>query len=185
MDKLSTNSPNENTPQYHTNKNMVRGLLIVDVQNYFINKNTQHLPALIKKLIEENHFPVIVFSKFINSPNSQFVSQLNFTGCMRPPYSNIVDGLKPWVKRDNVFTKETFSVFTNPDFKKYLIKKKVEELIIVGMDTDYCVLADCFNAFDRGYKVTVVADCCASFTSGEKGHLATLEIIKKNLGTVV
>lgn len=40
-------------------------------------------------------------------------------------------------------------------------------------------------AFDRGYKVTVLADCCASFTSGKNGHLAALEIIKKSLGKVI
>ncbi len=164
---------------------MVRGLLIVDVQNYFINKNTQAVPANIKKLIEDNRFPVMVFSQFINSSDSQFVKQLNFTGCVKPPYSDIVNELRPWLKKDNVFAKCAFSVFTNPDFEKYLKKNKIEELVICGLDTDYCILADCFNAFDRGYKVTVVADCCASFTSGGKGHLAALEIIKKSLGTVI
>ncbi|MBU1130839.1 cysteine hydrolase [Patescibacteria group bacterium] len=164
---------------------MKQGLLIVDVQNYSINKNTQHVPGLIKKLIEKNHFPVIMFSQFINTPNSQFVRQLNFTGCMRPPYSNIVDELRPWVKRDNVFIKNTFSVFANSGFERYLQEKKVDELVIAGLDTDYCVLADCFNAFDKGYKVTVVADCCASFTSGDAGHQVALEIIKDNLGTII
>jgi len=164
---------------------MVRALLIVDVQNYFINKNTQHIPGKIKKLIEDNHWPMIVFSQFVNSPESQFVKQLNFTGCMRPPYSEIVDDLKPWVKKDNVFTKNTFSIFTNPDFKNYLQKNKVDELVICGLDTDYCILADCFNAFDLGYKVSVVADCCGSFTSGDVGHVAALEIIKNNLGRII
>lgn len=164
---------------------MKQALLIIDVQNYFINKNTQHLPSNIKRFISENHFPVIVFSQFINSPDSQFVKQLNFTGCMRPPYSDIVDELKPWVKKNNVFTKNTFSIFSNPDFEKFLKKNKIEELVICGLDTDYCILADCFNAFDKGYKVSVVADCCGSFTSGDVGHQSAVEIIRKNLGTVI
>ena len=164
---------------------MLRGLLIVDVQNYFINKNTQQVPALIKKLIEVNRFPVIVFSQFINTPISNFVKQLNFSGCMRPPYSNIVDELRPWIKKDNVFIKNTYSIFANPRCEDYLKKKGVEELVIVGLDTDYCILADSFNAFDRGYKVTVIADCCASSTNGPTGHQAALEIIRKNLGEVI
>jgi nicotinamidase-related amidase len=164
---------------------MKQALLIIDVQNYFINKNTQHVPGNIKKLIERNNFPLIVFSQFINSADSQFVKQLNFTGCLKSPYSDIVEELKPWVKKDNVFTKCAFSVFTNPDFERYLEEKKIDELVIVGLDTDYCVLADCFNAFDRGYKVSVAADCCGSFTSGEIGHQAALEIIKENLGKVI
>lgn len=164
---------------------MKQGLLIVDVQNYFINKNTQHVPGNIKRLIETNDFPVIVFSQFINQPESQFVRYLNFTGCLKPPYFDVVNELKPWVKKDNVFKKCAFSVFSNPDFEKYLQEKKVEELTVVGLDTDYCVLADCFNAFDKGYKISVVADCCASFTSGKIGHLAALTIIKKSLGQII
>ena len=164
---------------------MKQALLVVDVQNYFINKHTQHIPQNIKRLIEKNSFPVIAFSQFINTPDSPFVKHLDFTGCARPPYSNIVDELKPWVKNDNIFTKNTFSVFTNSDFIKYLQEKKVDELVICGLDTDYCVLADCFNAFDLGYKISVVADCCASFTSGEVGHRAALEIIKKSLGEII
>ncbi|MBU1036869.1 cysteine hydrolase [Patescibacteria group bacterium] len=164
---------------------MKQALLIVDVQNYFINKHTQHIPDNIKRLLEENHFSPICFSQFINSPQSQFVKQLNFTGCTKPPYSDIVDQLKPWLKKDNIFTKETYSVFTNIQFLNYLQKNKITDLTIVGLDTDFCVLADCFNAFDHGYKVTIIVDCCASFTSGSKGHLAALEIINKNLGTVI
>jgi len=164
---------------------MKQALLVVDVQNYFINKNTQHIPANIKRLIEESHFSTIVFSQFINSPNSQFVKQLNFTGCMRPPYSDIVEEFKPWIKKDNVFTKNTYSIFTNPKFEEYLHKKKIDHLVIVGLDTDFCILADCFNAFDKGFQILVMADCCASFTSGEEGHDRALKIIEKNLGKII
>ena len=69
--------------------------------------------------------------------------------------------------------------------KEFLQKNNIDELTIVGLDTDYCILADCFNAFDLGYKVSVVADCCGSFTSGKTGHLAALEINKKSLGQVI
>lgn len=164
---------------------MKTALLIVDVQNYFINKNTQAVPGNIKRLIQTNDFPVIAFSQFINSSDSAFVKHLNFTGCAKPPYSDIVADLKPWLKKDNVFKKCAFSVFTNPKFEQYLNKNKIGELVICGLDTDYCVLADCFNAFDRGYKISVVADCCASFTSGKIGHLAALGIVKNNLGTII
>lgn len=164
---------------------MKTALLIVDVQNFFINKWTQHIPKNIIGLIKKENFPLIAFSQFINTPNSQFVKQLNFTGCCLPPYTDIVNDLKPWVKKDNVFIKNTFSVFTNSGFEKYLKKKKIEELTIVGLDAEYCVLADCFNAFDRGYKIKVVADCCASSTSGPELHEAALEIIRRNVGEVI
>lgn len=164
---------------------MKQGLFIVDVQNFFINKNTQAVPKNIKRLIATGNFSLIAFSQFINRPDSQFVKWLNFTGCTKPPYSDIVNELKPWLKKGNVFTKCAFSVFTNPKFEQYLKKNNIDELTIVGLDTDYCVLADCFNAFDRGYKVSVIADCCASFTSGEEGHQRALKIINRNFGNII
>lgn len=143
------------------------------------------MPKNIVKLIENSDFSAIVFSQFINTANSNFVKQLNYTGCTKPPYTDIVIDLKPWVKKDNIFSKCSFSVFTNPNFEKYLREKKIEELTIVGLDTDYCVLADCFNAFDQGYKITVIANCCASSTNGPDGHVAALKIIANNFGTVI
>ncbi|MCX6785849.1 MAG: cysteine hydrolase [Candidatus Komeilibacteria bacterium] len=164
---------------------MKQALLIVDVQNFFINKWTQNIPKNIAGLINRENFPCIIFSQFINEPGSQFVKQLNFTGCAKPPYSDIVAKLKPWVKKDNIFAKCAFSVFANPNFEKYLKENKIEELTIVGLDTDYCVLSDCFNAFDRGFKVKVVENCCASFTNGPAGHQAALKIIKNNIGQII
>ena len=163
---------------------MKQALLIVDVQNYFINKYTQKIPNLIKTLIEENSFKTIIFSQFINTPDSLFVTEQDFTGCLKSPYIDIVDELKPWLKKDNLFTKCAYSVFTNPKFNKYLKKNKLEELVIVGLDTDFCVLADCFNAFDKGYKISVVSNCTASYTSGSEGTKHALNIIK-DIGKII
>ena len=165
--------------------NTKTALLIVDVQNYFINKHTQHIPGNIKNFLENNDFSLICFSQFINSPESNFAKHLNFTGCTKPPYTDIAKELVPWLKEDNTFTKQSFSVFTNPLFENFLQKNKITELAICGLDTEYCVLADCFNAFDRGYKVSVVANCCASFTSGDEAHQSALNIIEKNLGKIL
>ncbi len=163
---------------------MKQALLIVDVQNYFINKYTQKIPNLIKTLIEENSFKTILFSQFINTPNSLFVSELNFTGCFKSPYIDIVDDLKSYLKQDNLFTKCAYSVFTNPKFESYLKKNKIDELVLVGLDTDYCVLADAFNAFDKGYKITVISNCTSSYTSGPEGAKNALNILK-NIGTII
>jgi len=164
---------------------MKTALLIVDVQNCFINKWTQHVPKNIVKLLENESFAKVIFSRFVNTPNSNFVRQFNYTKGLKSPYNKIVKDLEPWIKKDNVFVKSAYSIFTNPAFNLYLKSNKIEELIIVGLDTDYCVLADCFNGFDAGYAIKVIVDCCASSSSGPAGHLAALEIIKNNIGKVI
>lgn len=164
---------------------MKTALLIVDAQNCFINKHTQAVPKNIVKILANQSFAKVVFSRFVNTPDSNFVKQFNYTEGLKPPYNEIVKDLTPWVKSDNVFIKNTYSVFANPAFRQYLKVNKIEELALVGLDTDYCVLADCFNAFDRGYKVTVLAEGCASSTNGPEGHLAALKIINNNIGRVI
>lgn len=164
---------------------MRKALLIVDLQNQFINKHTQHIPSLIQSLLEKNLYPLVLFSQFINSPSSSFVKYMDYTACSKPPYTEIVHELRPWLREDNVFVKQTYSVFHNPNFLAYLKKYKATELAIAGLDTDFCVLADSFNAFDLGFKVTVIGNCCASSTSGEDGHKAALQIIKGNIGEII
>ena len=44
----------------------------------------------------------------------------------------------------------------------YLVRRRVREVEIVGIATDYCVGATAQSALDHGYDVTIRADLCAS-----------------------
>ena len=57
-------------------------LLVIDLQNAFINKYTKNLPKKINDLINTKHYDDIVFTKFINSDNSIFVEKLKYNGCI-------------------------------------------------------------------------------------------------------
>lgn len=164
---------------------MKTALLIIDVQNFFINKWTQQAPKNIVRLIEGGKFYKIIFTKFVNTADSNFARQFNYTGCAKPPYSNIVKDLEPWVKKDNVFSKNTYSAFLQPGLAEFLKKNRIEEVTVVGIDTENCVLTNARELFDRGYTVKVMADCCGSSTSGPAMHQAALEIIKRNIGEVI
>ena len=47
------------------------------------------------------------------------------------------------------------SCFDNKDFAKYLESKNEKELVIVGLQTDFCIDATIKSAFERGYHVIV------------------------------
>ncbi|MDP2586215.1 MAG: cysteine hydrolase [Candidatus Komeilibacteria bacterium] len=171
---------------------MKTALLIIDVQNFFINKWTQQVPKNIVRLIEGGEFAKIIFTKFVNTADSNFVKQFNYTGCAKPPYSDIVKDLEPWVKKDNVFTKNTYSAFLQPadsagkpGLAEFLKKNRLEEITVVGIDTENCVLTNARELFDRGYKVKVISEGCASSTGGPAQHEAALKIIKNNIGQVI
>lgn len=43
-----------------------KALVIIDLQNYYINETTKHLPSKIKDYIESNNFEFVLFTKYIN-----------------------------------------------------------------------------------------------------------------------
>lgn len=53
-------------------------LVVVDVQNYFINEHTKGLPERIQKFIVKNRdsFYYLIFTKFVNKSSSNFVKML-------------------------------------------------------------------------------------------------------------
>ena len=51
---------------------MAEPLLVVDVQRGFVNQYTQHVPARIKRLIEMGEYSPILFTVFVNTPDSPY-----------------------------------------------------------------------------------------------------------------
>lgn len=51
-------------------------LLVIDLQNEFINKYTENLPDKIKEIIDNNKFDDVAFTRFINFKDSVFVKKI-------------------------------------------------------------------------------------------------------------
>jgi len=85
--------------------------------------------------------------------------------------SEFVEGFRS-DKADKVFYKGTdpkidsYSAFFDNAKRKstglgeYLKSKGVDELYVVGLATDYCVLFSVLDALELGFKVTVIEDAC-------------------------
>lgn len=60
----------------------------------------------------------------------------------------------------------------------FLHSRKIDELYVVGVATDYCVLYSVIDAIDLGFKVHVIADCCRAINldpDDEKDAFATMK----------
>jgi len=57
----------------------------------------------------------------------------------------------------------------------------IEQVTVVGIDTDMCVLKVVMDLFDLAIEPIVLVDCCAS-TAGLQAHLAALAILTRNIG---
>lgn len=61
---------------------MKKLLLVVDVQNDFINDDTKALLHKISNLIDSNKFDKIAFTRFINCNKSRFFKDLHYKRCL-------------------------------------------------------------------------------------------------------
>ena len=157
---------------------MSHALLVIDVQNYFLKDAPEDLPQRIVNSYESVKYDHIVFTSFKNTPDSNFVKSLKWDKCDTDDDARLAKEFSELAINDNTFVRACYSAFKTTDLHSYLQKLEVERLIICGVDTDACVLATAFEAFDLGYHVKI--DFNLTFSSNELDS-ATQHIAKSNI----
>ena len=66
----------------------------------------------------------------------------------------IVDRIAP-KEGEKVFVKTINSCFGNKDFKQYMKRQEDKRLMIIGLQTNYCIDATVKSAFERGFGVII------------------------------
>jgi ureidoacrylate peracid hydrolase len=74
-----------------------------------------------------------------------------------------------------IICKNSVSAFYGTNLDHVLRTNVVEEVYIAGASTEVAVQSAVRDAHDRGYKVTVISDCCGS--SHKARHDASLEML--------
>lgn len=159
---------------------MANPMLIVDVQNAFINDYTHHIPESIRDVIETGTWDPLIFTRFINQPEGPYPILLGWNEAMSSPGLEIVPELQPLTGRGAIHDKPGTTGLPG-DVRRLLRDKGYERVTIVGMDTDMCVLKTALDVFDLGIEPIVLTDCCAS-TAGLQAHFAALAILARNIG---
>ncbi len=81
--------------------------------------------------------------------------------------------------------KKTFSIFQGTDLEHLLrIVLAVDTVVLMGINTNTCVLCGAFESFNLGYKTIVVSDCVASMY-GQDLHMLGLQNVARCLGWVL
>lgn len=86
-------------------------LIVIDVQNYFVNEHTKDIPEKIAHFLSENRFDFILFTKFVNRTSSNFFKLLDWKKCVGSPDTDIHHSLEKFVRKDNLFEKASYSIF--------------------------------------------------------------------------
>ena len=126
-------------------------VLAIDIQHGITNERLYDFDGFLSRVTEildtarENNVEVI-YVQHDDGPGSGFsVGDKDFEIAQQVTPKN----------EEKVFTKVINSCFGNKELADYLEKNAEGTLMVVGLQTDYCMDATIKSAFERGYKVLV------------------------------
>ena len=134
-------------------------LLIVDVQNALVKShpyNEQRVIENIKKLIltARDNYKEVIYVRHDDGEGTELEKGTDGWQifCDIAPNSN-----------ELIFEKQYNSAFHKTALREYLLSKEIDTIILVGLQTEYCIDATCKSAFDYGYKIIIPEETNSTF----------------------
>lgn len=159
----------------HTNNSC---LVLIDIQNGFINGNTKHILERIPQLINSyseacNGNPQIIATKFVNVEGSPFRNILQWHRLATHEETELA--IPPCDHEIIQMPKTGYTAYFNT--KEY----KIGTVFLAGIDTDACVLTTAIDFFQHNIRPVVLEHYCAS-SGGYESHRAGLEVLRRTVG---
>lgn len=151
-------------------------LLVIDLQKSFINNNTSEIPLKVEKLIKNNNFDYVAFTKFVNFDTCNFNTVLNYKGCMSEEDRRIVVD----TGNNKVFSKSIYTAL-NDELINYIKDNNIDIIYLCGIDTDACVLKTAIDLFENNYNFRIIENCSMSH-SGKEYHEFAIKMLRKLVG---
>lgn len=154
-------------------------LLVIDVQNGFMNANTKQIPEDLIKHINNYNYDLIIATRFINKVDSLYQTQLNMKEMtMLSPKTKLVNGIVELA--DIVIMRSTYTALTE-DVERLLKKSELKQVYIAGLNLENSIMATAFNLFDRDIKPIILSQLCGT-VKGEAMKQSALDILAHNIG---
>lgn len=99
------------------------------------------------------------------------------------PGPEIIDELKPQDGDIIIEGKKTLDAFHSTALDYLLRANEIEHVAMTGFHTNWCVESTARSAYDKGYRVHVIADCTATDTQEEQDYVE--KFIFPRIGTVL
>lgn len=140
---------------------MKRALVVIDVQNIMFSYkdgvyNKEEVISNISGMIAKakiSHIPIIYVQNVID----EFAKTTDTTGDWAL-YADIFPN-----KKDTVIQKRSCDSFHETELAAALEKENIEEVIYVGMQTEFCVDTTCRRSYSMGYKNILISDAHSTF----------------------
>lgn len=125
-------------------------LLVVDIQQTLVDENPYEKEAFLRTVqtwiqkFREHGMPIL------------FVRHTESEGDLSPssPGWNIAREVD-FRESDEVMNKRFNSAFKETLLDAYLQEREIHQIVVIGMQTEYCIDFTIKSAFDRGYRVLV------------------------------
>lgn len=126
-------------------------LLVVDVQNALIREHPyqeQQVIANIRRLLNtaRGHHKEVVYVRHDDGPGTEFEYGTDSW--------QIYEAVAPQ-EGEFIVDKRYNSAFHKTDLKPYLDSKRVDTIVLTGLQTEYCIDATIRSAFDHEYNVII------------------------------
>lgn len=147
-----------------------------------------NINTLIEQFIQQND--VVVFANDLHvendpyHPESKLFPPHNIAGTKgRELYGSVKDLYVTYKDCVISFNKTRYSAFAGTNLDILLRERGVEEVVLVGVCTDICILHTAVDSYNLGYKITIPEYAVASFN--EIGHKWALGHFKSCLGASI
>lgn len=172
--------------RYFTYKPETSALLVIDMQNYFLDVNSHaYIPFSkdilpnVKSLIQayrEKKLPIIFTRHAVKNNEEEGIMAKWWGGSMFDGTYNseISKELKP-LDSEIVIRKTRYSAFQKTDLNEMLINKGVKSVIITGVMTHLCCETTAREAFMNDFEVYFTVDATGS--ASEELHLCSLRTL--------
>ena len=169
---------------------MHRLVLVIDMQNGFVDpKGTLYIgdagPKIVPRIRKVIEAELASGSTVMFTADTHDPDDLEFT--MWPPHcikgsweAEIIPELRAAAPDAPIVPKHRYSACYDTNLVETLEQLRPDEIIVMGVCTDICVMHTVTDLRNRDYNVTVLKDAVASFD--EQAHQFALQHMEKILG---
>lgn len=159
---------------------MKKTLLVIDMQNDFIDMalGTKEAVAILPKVKAKIEKYLQNGDEIIFTRDTHFENYLETTEGKNLPVEHCIKGTKGWEIAEGLYV-EGAKIIDKPNFGwPYWNKEKLEEIELIGLCTDICVVSNALiiKAQFPDASVTVDSSCCAGVTP--ESHAAALKTMQ-------
>jgi nicotinamidase-related amidase len=155
-----------------------RALIIVDVQSSFINSENESVVPMIARIVKGGGYSAVVEATFSSDGNPLWEKQTHWT-CEPADTVPEIKNLLPTDDSKLYVHKSSKSAWKgDADIKSFFQNKGIEEVHVVGLDTNDCVLATAYESFDLGFQTYVIEEATHA-SQGANMRAAAIDILRK------